>query len=193
MPPKIFIGCLFATAAMAQTTGADGTFHFTSPQTQQTLQEAATILRTVADLPQVSIDASLATITFHGPGDKVAMAEWMLGELDRSGGETAVHEYKMAAGEVVRVNFLTNVPNGQAMQEVLTVARTVADLQKIFNYTARQAIVLRGTDGDIAFAEWILDQLNLPRATVARCNTPRRYTLTANPTRRPAPRRVSIT
>ena len=179
MTSKIFVGCLLATAAFAQTTGVDGSFHFTSPQTPQSLQEAATILRTVADIPQVSLDASSATLTFHGPADKVAAGQWMLGELDRPGGETAMHEYPMASGEVARVNFLTNVPNAQPMQEVLTVLRTVADLQKVFNFTSRQAIVLRGSEGTVAFSEWIVDQLNLP-AQQKPDATAREYTLTTN-------------
>jgi hypothetical protein len=189
MTSEIFVGCLLATAAFAQTAGVDGTFHFTSPQTPQSLQEATTILRTVADIPQGSVDATLATLTIHGPADKVAAGQWMLGELDRPGGETALHEYPMANGEVARVNFLTNVPNGQPMQEVLTVLRTVADLQKVFNFTSRQAIVLRGSEGTIAFSEWILDQLNLPAQQKPDATT-REYTLTAN-IRREAAARVN--
>lgn len=179
MTSKLLIGCFFAAAAVAQTTGADGSFHFTTPQTPQSLQQAATLLRTVADIPQVSLDDSLSTITFHGPADKVAMAEWTLGELDRPGGETALHEYKMPAGEVARINFLANVQTTQGMQEVLTVLRTVADIAKVFNYTARQAIVLRGKEGDIAFAEWIVDQLNRP-AQPEPDTAPREYTLATN-------------
>jgi hypothetical protein len=179
MTSQIFVGCLLATGALAQTAGVDGTFHFTSPQTSQSLQEAATILRAVADIPQVSIDAPLATLSFHGPADKVAAGQWMLGELDRPGGETAIHEYKMANGEVARVNFMTNVPNVQGMQEVLTVVRTVADIQKIFNYSARQAIIVRGREGEIAFVEWIFDQLNRPAQQTPDA-TPREYTLTIN-------------
>jgi hypothetical protein len=177
MTSKIFVGCLLATAALAQTAGVDGSFHFTSPETPQSLQEGATVLRTVADIPQVSVDASLATLTFHGPADKVAAGLWMLGELDRPGGETALHEYPMANGEVARVNFLMNVTNTQGMQEVLTVLRTVADLQKVFNFTSRRAIVLRGSEGTVAFSEWILDRLNLP-AQPALGTTPRRVSIT---------------
>ena len=187
MTSKIFVGCLFATAAFAQTAAVDGTFHFTSPQTPPSLQEAAIILRTVADIPQVSVDATLATLTFHGPADKVAAGQWMLGELDRPGGETALHEYPMANGEVVRVNFLTNVQTGQAMQEMLTVLRTVADISKIFNYVPRQAIVLRGSEGRVSFAEWIVDQLNQP-AQQKPDTTPREYTLTTDPRKGPAVR-----
>jgi hypothetical protein len=171
---------LLATAAFAQTAGVDGTFHFTSPQTPPSLQEAAIILRTVADIPQVSVDGSLATLTFNGPADKVAMGQWMLGELDRPGGETALHEYTMANGEVARVNFLTNVQTPQGMQEMLTVLRTVADLQKIFSYSSRQAIVLRGKESEIAFGEWIVDQLNQP-AQQKPDAAPREYTITDNP------------
>jgi hypothetical protein len=183
MTSQLIIGCLLASAALAQTSGVDGSFHFTSPQTPQSLQEAATILRTVADIPQVSVDASLVTIAFHGPSDQVAAAQWILGELDKPGGETAAHEYTMTNGDVARVNFLTNVPNVQGMQEVLTVLRTVADLQKVFNFTSRQAIVLRGSQGTVAFTEWILDQLNLPAQQKPEA-TPREYTVTVNPTPR---------
>ena len=174
---------LVAAYAFAQQPAApvaDGTFHFTSPMTPQNMQEAATILRTVADIPQLSIDAPDGTITFHGPADKVALGEWILGELDRPGGETQLHEYKMGNGEVARVNFLLPaVATPQGMQEILTVLRTVADIQMAFNYTSRLAIVLRAKEPDTAFAEWIVDQLNqAPQQKPD--TTPRQYSVTSS-------------
>jgi type II secretory pathway component GspD/PulD (secretin) len=180
----VLFGCLLCASGLAQPTpvgGVDGTFHFTTAPTPQSLQEAATILRTVADIRQVSIDAAQATINFRGAGDKVALARWALTQLDTPGNETALHEYPLAGGEVARVNFLTNLPTAREIQEALTVLRTVADIQKIFNYTARQAIVIRGNEADVAFAEWIVDQLNQPAPSKPDA-TPREYTLPTNST-----------
>jgi hypothetical protein len=159
---KRHIAIAFAIVAAA-VPAQSATFRFTNPQTQQSLQEAATILRTVADLPQVSLDAAQSSLTFQGPQTQTDMGQWILLQLSQTGNESATLEYKSPAGDdVVRVNFLANVTGPQPTQELLTVLRTVADIQKIFNFTSRNAVVVRAKSTDIAFAEWIIDQLNLP-------------------------------
>jgi hypothetical protein len=169
----LFVVVLFAAAAYAQST-TSATFHFTTPQTTQSLQEALTIVRTVASCPQVTADEA-QTLTFEGTQAQVSMAQWMLTQLDTKGNENLALEYKSPAGDdVARVTFLANVSGAQQMQEVLTVLRTVADIARIFNYTPRQALVLRGKTEDIAFAEWLIDQLNLP-ASRKPDTTPRIY------------------
>lgn len=168
------------SAQQSSAAGVDGSFHFTSPVGPQDLKEAETIVRTVADLPQTSTDASQATIAFHGNQDNVALAVWILGELDRPGGETAPHEYTLPTGEVARVNFLLpNVATPRERQELLTVLRTVADMRKVFSYTSRPAIVMRGKEPDVAFAEWIVDQLNQP-AQQTPDKAAREYTLSGS-------------
>jgi type II secretory pathway component GspD/PulD (secretin) len=138
-------------------------FHFTTAQTQQGIQEAMTVVRTVADVPTVSADEAQTTLTLQGPAANVAMAQWILTQLDTPGNEGAVLEFDSpTTGDVVRVNFLANIAPGQPMQEALTVLRTVADIAKVFNFTSRRALVVRAKPADMAFAEWILDQLNLP-------------------------------
>jgi hypothetical protein len=150
--------------AHAQTapTTVTGTFRFTTPQIQQSLNEAVTIIRTVAAVPQVSVDAATAVLTFSGPADAVNFAEWILPQIDKVAGDETLHEYRLPSGDIGRVNFVSNVQRTQQMQELLTVLRTVADVQKIFNFTSNQAIVLRGPEWEIAFAEWIIDQINQP-------------------------------
>jgi type II secretory pathway component GspD/PulD (secretin) len=170
--------CLFLVGlAQAQTPPAnmDDVFHFTSSQTQQNLQEAATIVRTVATVPQVSIDGEHATLTYQGPAASVLMARWILTQLDTPGNESSVLEYRSpSADDVVRVDFLANVGQAQPMQEMLTVLRTVADIARVFNYTARRAMVIRAKSADMAFAEWLVEQLNLP-ADAKLDATPRVY------------------
>ncbi len=159
-----FVASLVSRAqAQTPSASADGLFHFTTAQSQQGLQEAATILRTVANLPQVSIDSQQSTLTFHGPSEQVAMGQWMMTQLDTRGNEGAALQYTSPVGDdVARVNFLTNMTGPQQMQEALTMLRTVADIARIFNFTGRNAIVIRAKSADMAFAEWIVDQLNIP-------------------------------
>jgi len=161
----------FCAAAHAQTV-----FHFTSPVTQKSMQEAATIIRTVADIPQVTILEAQQTIQFQGPAAQVVMAQWILTQLDTPGNENALLQYTLPTGDdVVRVNFLANVTTNLEAQEMLTTLRTVADIAKVFNYSERQAMVIRASSADLAFAEWIVDQLNVP-VTAKLDATPRVYT-----------------
>ena len=47
------------------------------------------------------------------------------------------------AEQVVKVFYLSNVTGPQEMQEILTVLRTVVNVQKVFNYTAQNALIVR--------------------------------------------------
>jgi hypothetical protein len=136
-----------------------GNYHFATPQSAQSLQEAATIVRTVAALPGASVDSSTATLTFSGPLGAVNFAEWILPQIDKAAGDAAVHEYKLPSGDIGRVNFVSNVQKPQELQELLTILRTVADVQKIFIFSSNHALVLVGPDWQVAFSEWIIDQI----------------------------------
>src|ERR1700678_4112122 len=45
--------------------------------------------------------------------------------------------------QVVKVFYLSNVTAPQEMQEMLTVLRTVVDVQKVFNFTSQNALIVR--------------------------------------------------
>ena len=136
-----------------------GTYHFTTPQPAQSLQEAATVVKTVAAVPQVSIDLSTATLTFTGPVGGVNFAEWLLPQIDKAAGDDAIHEYKSQSGDIGRVNFVPNLRTPQELQELVTVLRTVADVQKIFIFSSNRTVVLLAPEWQVAFAEWIIDQI----------------------------------
>ncbi len=155
----IFALTLFSGCALGAQT--DGIFRFSTPQTARNIQEALTVVRTVAQLPQAAASSDNVTLTLHGTADDVATAQWILGILD-TGSETGIHQITTGSGDVARVSFLPYLQTPQAVQEALTVLRTVADIQKIFNYTQRGAIVMRGDSTQVAFAVWLLDQMNQP-------------------------------
>jgi hypothetical protein len=151
--------CSVISPAQPSSATVTGTYHFTTPQSAQSLHEAETVIRTVAWVQEVSVDNPTATLTFSGPLGVVNFAEWILPQIDKSVGDVAVHEYKLPSGDVGRVNFVLNVQKPQELQEVLTVLRTVADVQKMFTFSSNHAIVLVAPDWQVAFSEWILDQI----------------------------------
>jgi general secretion pathway protein D len=67
------------------------------------------------------------------------------------------------AEQVVKVFYLSNVTGPQEMQEILTVLRTVVDVQKVFNYTAQNALIVRAEADTMALVEKLISDLDKPR------------------------------
>ncbi len=70
------------------------------------------------------------------------------------------------AEQVVKVFYLTNVTSPQEMQEMLTVLRTVVDVQKVFNYTSQNALVVRAESDTMALVEKLIADLDKPKSEV---------------------------
>lgn len=70
------------------------------------------------------------------------------------------------AEQVVKVFYLSNVTSPQEMQELLTVLRTVVDVQKVFNYTSQNALVVRAEADTMALVEKLISDLDKPRGEV---------------------------
>jgi hypothetical protein len=168
------LACAVLPHAVADT--ASGSYHFSTPQTEQSMQEAATMVKVVATVAQTSFDISTAALTFSGPVEGVALAEWVLPQIDKTTGDGALHEYRMPSGDIARVVFIPNAGKPQGMQEILTVLRTVADVQKIYTISSNHTIVMRGPEWEVLFSQWIIDQLNVPEGQKPD-TTPREFTV----------------
>jgi general secretion pathway protein D len=70
------------------------------------------------------------------------------------------------AEQVVRVFYLSNLTSPQEMQEMLTVLRTVVDVQKVFSYTGQNALIVRAEADTMALVEKLISDLDKPRAEV---------------------------
>jgi general secretion pathway protein D len=68
--------------------------------------------------------------------------------------------------QVVKVFYLKNVNAATELQEVITTLRTVTDIQKIYNYTAQNALVIRCEADRMLLAEKIINDLDKPRNEV---------------------------
>jgi hypothetical protein len=160
------------------------TFDFSGHPSPAEMQETVTILRTIMDFGQVSVDASAPTVTVHGSPEKLAMTEWLLRQLDQPAPKTPStrkEQYLVPAavekelGEVppgqrandgvMSVFFLAHTENGRGVQQLLTVLRTVGDIQKVFNDTARTALAVRCPAAQMALAEYIINALDIAPET----------------------------
>jgi type II secretory pathway component GspD/PulD (secretin) len=147
-----------ASAASAQ---VERTLHVTGPSDPRFLPQIATTLRTVADIRNVSLNQADATISIEGTPAEIELGEWVFRQLDQPIDSPTVPQFRIPGGkdEVVEVIRLSLANNPQYIQEMLTILRTVADIQKIFNYTPVAAIALRGKSGEVAMSEWLVHQL----------------------------------
>jgi hypothetical protein len=146
----------------------DRVFQFRNTDSDQNFLEAATLIRTIADIQRVKADEAKRSLELSGTGQQMALAEWLFQELDRpqpanlGNKGTAVREYTMDSGpeNVVRIFYLTNTKTVQNFQEVATLVRTIADIRRVFTYNAPRAMVARSTAEQIATAAWVVNALD---------------------------------
>ena len=149
--------------AQSPTASVSSKYHFTTPETPESLSEAANLVQRVALVPQVSVDLPTATLNFSGPAEAADFTAWILPRIDTAVGNTgSVQEYKLAKDYVGRVSFLLNVQKPQDTQELITVLRTVADVSNISTLSSNHALVMRSKDWTIPFAQWIIEQIDQP-------------------------------
>jgi hypothetical protein len=170
----LLIGSLAAIAA-AQTpapTEVDRVFYLTHTDTPQEMQEIATVVRAVGDIPKLFVVTESKALTVHGTGGQLAIADWLVGELNRTAPvqptqNTTAHEYRVPGDgdDVLRVFYLANAPRPQDLQEVVTAVRSVVDVQRIFIYNNLSAVAVRGTAAQIAMVEWLVNELDKPAQT----------------------------
>jgi general secretion pathway protein D len=70
------------------------------------------------------------------------------------------------AEQVVKVFYLSNVTSPTEMQEMLTVLRTVVDVQKVFSFTSQNALIVRAEADTMALVEKLIAGLDKPRSEV---------------------------
>jgi general secretion pathway protein D len=67
---------------------------------------------------------------------------------------------------VVKVFYLGNLTTPQELQEIQTALRTVAGIRYIFQYTALNALIIRGTTDQVMLAQKLVNDLDKPKSEV---------------------------
>lgn len=152
-----------APLALGQT-GIERTLHFAHLTDPQSLMEAATVIRSTGLILHAKMDAPSKTLAPRGDAEQIALAEWLLSRLDQP--STAKHPpiqkyvVKGSAKGEVRVLFPRGALTVQGLQELITVVRSVTEIQQAFTFNPLKAAVLRGTADQVAMAEWVYNQLD---------------------------------
>jgi hypothetical protein len=146
-------------------------FHFANPQSARGFQEIATMLRTVGNIQHLSLDANSSSLAVSGTASEINLADWLIHELDQPSprlpadgqtGDNSTHQFAIpeAKDDVVQMFYLSHCDTPQSVQELLTVIRTVGNVQKTFNNTAVNSIAVRETADRLAMVAWIIHELD---------------------------------
>jgi hypothetical protein len=147
----------------------DKTFYFTQPSSAADITAMVTMIHTVVDLQDIVPDPERQAITAHGPVDKLVAADWIFQQLDHSPAPGPTPEYKIPGPrgeEAMRVFRVSPGASNAELTSLTTAIRTVADLQRLFPYQSRQAIIGRGAPDKMAAADWLVRQLLPPDGQV---------------------------
>jgi hypothetical protein len=111
------------------------------------------------------LNTAAATVTVHGNAAQLELAGWLIQSLDvAAGAQTTASaggpEYQITGGGVVKVFYLSKPASAQRVQEVLTVLRAVVDAQKVFSYSAQNAIVVCCDRNRMTLVENLFDDLD---------------------------------
>lgn len=149
-------------------------FPISNRLTPQEFQELQTAVRTMTDIRQLEAEASRTAITASGTPDQLALAQWLITQLDRPASappppDSSASRFNPpdAPGSQVRIFRLQHAGSLRDLQEVMTLIRTMADIRKIFPNNTQHALCMRGTDEEMLLAEWLVQALDQPPATVA--------------------------
>jgi general secretion pathway protein D len=124
--------------------------------TQQTITQPVQIDLSGTTVQAALDEVSLVTKSFWKPLD----SNTIFVSVDNRNNRTQFTD------QVVKVFYLTNPTTAQEIQEMLTVLRTVFDVQKVFNYTAQNALVVRCDADTMALVEKEIADLDKPRSEV---------------------------
>jgi hypothetical protein len=133
--------------------------------------EIATLVRSITNTVQVFTHIERRAAVLRGTSAEMALADWLFTEIDKHDPDTPIQhsaspEYQATDGRngenVVRVFYLGHAPTAQDFVEAATLIRSIADLRQVFQYNAIKAMAIRGTAGQVAMAEWLVNEIDRP-------------------------------
>ena len=127
--------------------------------TPQALQEVTNVTRSMADMQRCYPVQSRQVLVMRGDDDQMALADWLLKQLDGPTGE-GTKEFKMGAGgQIVQVAFV-NASTPQSLQETVSAIRTETKMQRVYPFQPQKAVAMRGTADQLAQAQQVIQSRN---------------------------------
>ncbi|HEY1756038.1 MAG TPA: hypothetical protein VGG72_11620 [Bryobacteraceae bacterium] len=132
----------------------------------QDFQEIANTARAIAEIRRVATVNTPHAILIRSTPNQMAMAQWLVTELDKPGGVQrgqASSEFNTpgSADDQIGVLYVANARSVD-FQDVSNAIRTGAQIRLLIADTARRAVAVRGTASQIALAERLVHDLDVP-------------------------------
>jgi type II secretory pathway component GspD/PulD (secretin) len=152
----------------------------------QELQEMVTAVRSVADIRRVYIYNPLRAAVVRGTNQQISLAACMVDQLNQPANSAAPspHEYQLPGDDVARVFELAHAETPQQLQEIVTLIRSIGDIQRLFIYIDRRAVIVRARAERVALAAWLVSELDKPvdgQAAAHDSIAPHEYRLSDDP------------
>ncbi len=126
-------------------------------------QALATSLRSIAGIRRVFTYNATQAIVLRGTESQLTMAEWLFNVLDQPGNIPVSGSFSATGpDDVVRVFDLSQAKASQSLPDAIAQIRGSSKYQYALSYGSQSIMVLRGTAAQMAAAEHLVGQLNLP-------------------------------
>jgi type II secretory pathway component GspD/PulD (secretin) len=136
-------------------------------QTPLELQELNFAMRTVAGIGRILLFDRWMALALRGTPDDVALAGWLISELDSepitSGATRMYWAPNPRVGDVVEVFHLKNIATPRDHQEIADILGKKANIQCRVVCTRPNAVIARGTPANMALAEELIKSWDRPR------------------------------
>lgn len=126
----------------------------------QQFQEIVNAIRTIPELTKVFPSTGKAAVAFDGDPDRVALAEWIFQQLDRTAPEPSAGSPTHAApsGDTAQIFFMPGSLSEDNFRSAVIRIRTSAGLSHVFPCTETRAVVVRGTAAKLEQASTIVKE-----------------------------------
>jgi len=130
------------------------------------LQELTNMVRSITDMQRVFPYNSLKLLVMRGEAEQMAMADWLIQQLDRPPGSAPVDSgtreihLTRTIMQTARVLYLTHNQSPQELQVIVNRLREATKVQRAYPYNAQRAIAVRGSSDQIAAIERLVKELD---------------------------------
>jgi type II secretory pathway component GspD/PulD (secretin) len=128
------------------------------------LLELVNTIRTIAEINRVFPNNTAAALVIRGEPQTVAVAEWLVGQLDQTANQQGPSPHEQAVkgrtDSVARVFYLTHAQSPAAMLLVANTLRADLKVQRIFPCLQVRALSIRGSAEQLSEAEKLIAELD---------------------------------
>lgn len=128
------------------------------------LQELGTATRSAVEIRRAFVLTAAKVVVMRGTPDEIAGAEWLFNQLDQPTDNrvaSAIWRLPNTADGVMRVFYLNPNLSPQEVIESVNRIRAQAKIRRMFSSLAYRALIVRGTDEQLATADRLIRERNL--------------------------------